>query len=202
MKFSANRSEMQPIIKRCCLVIGRQFLAKEKVCVLMEADEDHNHVQFTAMGNECVLQARLNCYVEHSGKAMMIGSVLQSMLELFREEVTTVETDDTTISIRNAKTGYSFALMDAKKYPVPEPCTPESLTEADGFYEISSKVLFSAAKDSEQNLRVLTCIRVTVHDGQWSVTSCDSYRLTTVSQDTTQTQPLDMLLAVDAMKTV
>ena len=108
MKFSANRSEMQPIIKRCCLVIGRQFLAKEKVCVLMEADEDHNHVQFTAMGNECVLQARLNCYVEHSGKAMMIGSVLQSMLELFREEVTTVETDDTTISVRNAKTGYCF----------------------------------------------------------------------------------------------
>lgn len=115
MKFTANRSEMQPIIKRCCLVIGRQFLAKEKVCVLMEADEDHNHVQFTAMGNECVLQARLNCYVEHSGKAMMIGSVLQSMLELFREEVTTVETDDTMISVRNAKTGYSFALMDAKK---------------------------------------------------------------------------------------
>ena len=142
MKFTANCSEMLPIIKRCCLVIGRQFLAKEKVCVLMEADEDHNHVQFTAMGNECVLQARLNCYVEHGGKAMMIGSVLQSMLELFREEVTIVETDDTMISVRNAKTGYSFALMDAKKYPVPEPCTPESLTEADGFYEISSKVLF------------------------------------------------------------
>lgn len=202
MKFSANRSEMQPIIKRCCLVIGRQFTTKETVCILMEADEDHNRVQFTAMGNECVLQARLNCYVEHSGKAMMIGSVMQSMLELFREEVTTVETDDTTISVRNAKAGYSFALMDTKKYPVPEPCMPETICEADGFCDISSKVLFSVAKGNEQNLRVLNCIRVTVHDGQWSATSCDSYRLTMVSKDTTQTQPLDMLLAVDAMKTV
>lgn len=202
MKFSANRSEMLPIIKRCCLVIGRQFLAKEKVCVLMEADEDHNYVQFTAMGNECVLQARLNCYVEHSGKAMMIGSVLQSMLELFREEVTTVETDDTTISVRNAKTGYTFTLMDAKKYPVPEPCTPESLTEADGFYEISSKVLFSASKDASKGLRVLNCVRVTVHDGQWSAASCDSYRLTMIARNTVQTAQLDMLLAVDAMKTV
>ena len=202
MKFSANRSEMLPIIKRCCLVIGRQFLAKEKVCVLMEADEDHNHVQFTAMGNECVLQARLNCYVEHSGKAMIIGSVLQSMLELFREEVTTVETDDTTISVRNAKTGYSFALMDAKKYPVPELCTPESLTEADGFCEISAKVLFSASKDASKGLRALNCVRVMVHDGRWSATSCDGYRLTTVSKDTIQSEPLDMLLSVDATKTV
>ena len=201
MKFSANRSEMLPIIKRCCLVIGRQFLAKEKVCGLMEVDEDHNHVQFTAMGNECVLQARLNCYVEHSGKAM-IDSVLQSMLELFREEVTTVETDDTTISVRRAKTGYSFALMNAKKYPVPEPCTPETLSEADGFCKISSKVLFSASKDTSKGLRALNCVRVTVHDGQWSAASCDSYRLTTVSKDTAQTAQLDMLLAVDAMKTV
>lgn len=202
MKFSTNRSEMLPIIKRCCFVIGRQFLAKEKVCVLMEADENHNHVQFTAMGNECVLQARLNCYVEHSGKAMMIGSVLQSMLELFREEVTTVEIDDTTISVRNAKTGYTFTLMDAKKYPVPESCTPEVLAEADGFYEISSKVLFSASKDASKGLRALNCVRVTVHDGQWSAASCDSYRLTTVSKDAAQTAQLDMLLAVDAMKTV
>lgn len=202
MKFSTNRSEMLPIIKRCCLVIGRQFLAKEKVCILMEADKDCNHVQFTATGNECVLQARLNCYVEHSGKVMMIGSVLQSMLELFREEVTIVETDDTTISVRNAKTRYSFVLMDAKKYPVPEPCTPESLTEADGFYEISSKVLFSASKDASKGLRALNCVRITVHDGQWSAASCDSYRLTMVSKDTAQTAQLDMLLAVDAMKTV
>lgn len=202
MKFTANRSEMLPIIKRCCLVIGRQLLAKEKVCILLEADQDRNQVQFSALGNGCTLQAKLKCHVDQNGKALMIGGVLQSMLELFHEEVTTVETDDTTISVRNAKTGYSFALVDTKKYPVPEPCMPETMCEADGFCDISSKVLFSAAKDSEQNLRVLNCIRVTVHDGQWSATSCDSYRLTTVSQDTTQDRSLDMLLPVDTMKTV
>ena len=202
MKFSANRSEMLPIIKRCCLVIGRQFLAKEKVCVLMEADEDHNHVQFTAMGNECIFQARLNCHVEHSGKALMIGSVLQAMLELFREEVTIIETGDAMVSVRNAKAGYSFALMNPEKYPVPEPCTPEALSEADRFCEISAKVLFSAAKDNGKTLRALNCVRVAVHDGQWSAISCDGYRLTTVSKDTAQTMQLDMLLRVDAMKTV
>ena len=57
MKFIANRSELLPIAKRCCLVIGRQFTTKETVCVLMEADEKQNLVQFTARGNECVLQA-------------------------------------------------------------------------------------------------------------------------------------------------
>ena len=36
MKFIANRSELLPIAKRCCLVIGRQFTTKETVCVLME----------------------------------------------------------------------------------------------------------------------------------------------------------------------
>ena len=61
MKFIANRSELLPIAKRCCLVIGRQFTTKETVCVLMEADEKQNLVQFTARGNECVLQARLHC---------------------------------------------------------------------------------------------------------------------------------------------
>ena len=131
MKFTANRSEMLPIIKRCCLVIGRQLLAKEKVCILLEADQDRNQVQFSALGNGCTLQAKLKCHVDQNGKALMIGGVLQSMLELFHEEVTTVETDDTTISVRNAKTGYSFALVDTKKYPVPEPCMPETMCEAD-----------------------------------------------------------------------
>ena len=81
MKFIANRSELLPIAKRCCLVIGRQFTTKETVCVLMEADEKQNLVQFTARGNECTVQARLHCRVEQDGKALLIGSVFQSMLE-------------------------------------------------------------------------------------------------------------------------
>ena len=41
MKFIANRSELLPIAKRCCLVIGRQFTTKETVCVLMELSLIH-----------------------------------------------------------------------------------------------------------------------------------------------------------------
>lgn len=202
MKFIANRSELLPIAKRCCLVIGRQFTTKETVCVLMEADEKQNLVQFTARGNECVLQARLHCRVEQDGKALLIGSVFQSMLELFGDEATTVETDKSTISIRNAKAGYRFTLMDTAKYPVPEPCTPDLLTEAGNFCEIGAKVLFSAAKSNGFNSRALNCVHVMVHDGRWSATSCDGYRLTVVSEDTSRTEPLDLLLSVEAMKTV
>ena len=201
MKFYANRSELLPIIKRCCLVIGRQFLTPEKACILMEADEDHNHVQFTAMGNECILQARLNSRVEQGGKTLMIAGIFQSMLERFGDEATCIETDHTEISIRNAKAGYCFALMDAKKYPVPEPCAPDALSEADGFCEIGAKVLFSAAKVSDA-LRALNCIHVAAHDGKWSATSCDGYRLTVAAEHTAQTEPLEMLLSVEAMKTV
>ena len=182
MKFIANRSELLPIAKRCCLVIGRQFTTKETVCVLMEADEKQNLVQFTARGNECVLQARLHCRVEQDGNALLIGSVFQSMLELFGDEATTVETDKSTISVRNAKAGYRFTLMDTAKYPVPEPCTPDLLTEAGNFCESGAKVLFSAAKSNGFNSHALNCVHVMVHDGRWSATSCDGYRLTVVSK--------------------
>ena len=202
MKFIANRSELLPIAKRCCLVIGRQFTTKETVCVLMEADEKQNLVQFTARGNECVLQARLHCRVEQDGKALLIGSVFQSMLELFGDEATTVETDKSTIFVRNAKAGYRFTLMDTAKYPVPEPCTPDLLTEAGNFCEIGAKALFSAAKSNGFNSRALNCVHVMVHDGRWSATSCDGYRLTVVSEDTSRTEPLDLLLSVEAMKIV
>ena len=171
MKFIANRSELLPIAKRCCLVIGRQFTTKETVCVLMEANEKQNLVQFTARGNECTVQARLHCRVEQDGNALLIGSVFQSMLELFGDEATTVETDKSTISVRNAKAGYRFALMDTAKYPVPEPCTPGLLTEAGNFCEIGAKVLFSAAKSHGCNSRALNCVHVMVHDGRWSASS-------------------------------
>ena len=92
MKFIANRSELLPIAKRCCLVIGRQFTTKETVCVLMEANEKQNLVQFTARGNECTVQARLHCRVEQDGNALLIGSVFKSMFALFGVDVPQVAT--------------------------------------------------------------------------------------------------------------
>ena len=100
------------------------------------------------------------------------------------------------------KQATDFALIDTAKYPVPEPCTPDLLTEAGNFCEIGAKVLFSAAKSNGCNSRALNCVHVMVHDGRWSATSCDGYRLTVVSEDTSRTEPLDLLLSVEAMKTV
>lgn len=108
------------------LVIGRQFTTKETVCVLME---DENKNSCSSPHGETNASYRRVCIAgwSRTAKPLLIGSVFQSMLELFGDEATTVETDQSTISVRNAKAGYRFTLMDTAKYPVPEPCTPDLL---------------------------------------------------------------------------
>lgn len=115
MRFSANRSELLPILRRCSLTIGRRFESRELSCVLMEADAKTNTVMFTARSKGCVLQIRHGCRVEQEGKALLFAAVFQRMLELFSDEATTVATDDWRIEVRNAKSAYEFALMDVGK---------------------------------------------------------------------------------------
>ena len=80
MRFSANRSELLPILRRCCLTIGRRFESREMSCVLMEADAKTNTVMFTARSKGCVLQIRHGCRVEQEGKALLFAAVFQRML--------------------------------------------------------------------------------------------------------------------------
>ena len=41
-----------------------------------------------------------------------------------------------------------------------------------------------------------------VHDGKFSASSCDGFRLTVASEDAAQDEPIDLLLPADAMKTM
>ena len=201
MRFTANRSELLPILRRCSLTIGRRFESRELSCVLMEADAKTNTVMFTARSKGCVLQIRHGCRVEQEGKALLFAAVFQRMLELFSDEATTVATDDRRIEVRNAKSAYEFALMDVGKYPKADQPAPEQLLDCENFSEISTKVLFSAAR-GESTRPQLKCVRLQVHDGRFSASSCDGYRMTVASDTAAQDAPLDVLIEADQMKTL
>ena len=201
MRFSANRSELLPILRRCCLTIGRRFESRELSCVLMEADAKTNTVMFTARSKGCVLQIRHGCRVEQEGKALLFAAVFQRMLELFSDEATTVATDDWRIEVRNAKSAYEFAPMDVGKYPKAEQSAPEQLLDCEKLSEISTKVLFSAARGDNTRPQ-LKCVRLQVHDGRFSASSCDGYRMTVASDTAVQDAPLDVLIEADQMKTL
>ena len=199
MRFIANRSELLPILRRCCLTIGRRFERRELSCVLMEADAQTNTVMFTARSKGCVLQIRHGCRVEQEGKALLFAAVFQRMLELFSDEATTVATDDRRIEVRNAKSAYEFALMDAGKYPKADQSAPEQLLDCEKLSEISTKVLFSAARGDSSRPQ-LKCVRLQVHDGRFSASSCDGYRMTVASDTAAQDAPLDVLIEADVTK--
>lgn len=199
MRFLANRSELLPILRRCSLTIGRRFESREMSCVLMEADAKTNTVMFTARSKGCVLQIRQGCHVEQEGKALLFAAVFQRMLELFSDEATTVATDDRRIEVRNAKSVYEFALMDVGKYPKADQPAPEQLLDCDKLSEISTKVLFSAAR-GEGTRPQLKCVRLKVHNGCFSASSCDGFRLTVASDAAAQDAPLDVLIEADVMK--
>ena len=201
MRFTANRSELLPILRRCCRTIGSRFESRELSCVLMEADAKTNTVLFTAHGKGCVLQIRHGCCVEQEGKALLFAAVFQQMLELFADEMTTVITDDRRIAVRNAKSAYEFALMDVSRYPKTEQPAPVQLLDCGKLGEISTKVLFSAAH-GESTRPQLKCVRLQVHDGCFSASSCDGYRLTVASGTAAQDAPLDVLLEAEVMKTL
>lgn len=201
MRFTANRSELLPILRRCSLTIGRRFESRELSCVLMEADAKTNTVMFTARSKGCVLQIRHGCRVEQEGKALLFAAVFQRMLELFSDEATSVATDDRRIEVRNAKSAYEFALMDVSKYPKADQSAPEQLLDCEKLSEISTKVLFSAARGDNTRPQ-LKCVRLQVHDGRFSASSCDGVRLTVASDTAVQDAPLDVLLEADQMKTL
>ena len=201
MRFSANRSELLPILRRCSLTIGRRFESREMSCVLMEADAKTNTVMFTARSKGCVLQIRHGCRVEQEGKALLFSAVFQRMLEMFSDEATSVATDDRRIEVRNATSAYEFALMGVSRYPKAEQSAPEQLLDCEKLSEISTKVLFSAARGDNTRPQ-LKCVRLQVHDGRFSASSCDSVRLTVASDTAVQDAPLDVLLEADQMKTL
>lgn len=201
MKFCANKSELLPIVRRLCLVIGRQFESTERSCILMEADEMTNTVVFTASRSDCALQIRHLCSVEQSGTAILFGGVLQGVLEHLTDEVTSFEMDEKGLYIRNAKTAYAFTLMNATKYPKPEVGNPVQLIESKSLPEIASKVLFSVARGTDTQPQ-LKCVHITVHDGEFSASSCDGHRLTIAAQAAVQNEPLDILLPDSVMKTL
>ena len=167
----------------------------------MEADAKTNTVMFTARSKGCVLQIRHGCRVEQEGKALLFAAVFQRMLELFSDEATSVATDDRRIEVRNAKSAYEFALMDVSKYPKADQSAPEQLLDCENFSEISTKVLFSAAR-GESTRPQLKCVRLQVHDGRFSASSCDGYRMTVASETAAQDAPLDVLIEADVMKTL
>lgn len=201
MRFLANRSELMPVVRRCSQTIGRYFESRERTCVLMDADQQTNTVMFTACGRSCTLQVRQPCRVEQSGKAMLFASVFQRILESFTDEVTFIASDDSRIEVRNAKALFEFPLLDVSKYPVPETPSPAMLLDCSGFAEVSAKVLFSAAQGRDTQAQ-LQCVHLIVHDGKFSASSCDGFRLTVASEDAAQDEPIDLLLPADAMKTM
>lgn len=201
MRFLANRSVLLPAIRRCSQTIGRQFMSREQTCVHMQADAQTNTVIFTARSQSCTLQIRQVCRVEQGGSALLFASLFQRMLESFADEATSVATDDRQIEVRNAKSAFVFPLLDAGKYPLPERNAPAQLLDCSGFAEVSAKVLFSAAQGKERQEQ-LKCVHLTVHDGKFSASSCDGFRLTMASEDAAQDEPIDLLIPADAMKTM
>ena len=201
MRFLANRSVLLPAIRRCSQTIGRQFMSREQTCVHMQADAQTNTVIFTARSQSCTLQIRQACRVEQGGSALLFASLFQRMLESFADEATSVATDDRQIEVRNAKSAFVFPLLDAGKYPLPEQNAPAHLLDCSGFAEVSAKVLFSAAQGKERQEQ-LKCVHLTVHDGKFSASSCDGFRLTVASEDAAQDEPIDLLIPADAMKTL
>lgn len=201
MRFLANRAELLPIARRCSQTIGHYFESRERSCVLMEADAQSNTVTFTARSRSCTLKMRQPCRVEQGGKAMLFASVFQRILESFADEATLIASDDSRIEVRNAKALFEFPLLDVSKYPVPETPSPAVLLDCSGFAEISAKVLFSAAQGRDTQAQ-LQCVHLTVHDGKFSASSCDGFRLTVASEDAAQDEPIDLLIPADAMKTM
>ena len=201
MRFLANRAELLPIARRCSQTIGHYFESRERSCVLMEADAQSNTVTFTARSRSCTLQVRQPCRVEQGGKALLFASVFQRILESFADEATFIASDDSRIEVRNAKALFEFPLLDVSKYPVPETPSPVMLLDCSGFAEISAKVLFSAAQGRDTQAQ-LQCVHLTVHDGKFSASSCDGFRLTVASEDAAQDEPIDLLLPADAIKTM
>lgn len=201
MRFLANRAELLPIARRCSQTIGHYFESRERSCVLMEADAQSNTVTFTARSRSCTLQVRQPCRVEQGGKALLFASVFQRILESFADEATFIASDDSRIEVRNAKALFEFPLLDVSKYPVPETPSSVMLLDCSGFAEISAKVLFSAAQGRDTQAQ-LQCVHLTVHDGKFSASSCDGFRLTVASEDAAQDEPMDLLIPADAMKTM
>ena len=201
MRFIANKSELLPAVRRCNLVIGRYFVSREMSCVMMDADERTNTVTLTAKSKNCTLQIRQPCRVEESGKALLFATTFQKMVETFADEATTIATDSSCINVQNAKSRFSFPLMDAGKYPAVTTPAPDSLLDCDGFAEISAKALFSVAQGKSAR-EELKCVHLMVHDGKFSAASCDGFRFTVASQAAAQDEPMDMLLTADAMKTL
>lgn len=200
MRFLANRSELLPIARRCSQTIGTYFVSKEHACVLMEADAASNTVMFTARSRACTLQVRHACRVEDSGKALLFAPVFQRMLDAFADEATSVATDGRQIEVRNAKAAFVFPLMDADKYPAVGTPAPAQLLDCSGFAEVSARVLFSAAQGKAEGKEQLKCVHLTVHDGRFSASSCDGFRMTVASEDAAQDEPIDLLIPADAMK--
>lgn len=201
MRFLANRSVLLPAIRRCSQTIGRQFVSREQTCVHMQADAQMNTVIITARSQSCTLQIRQACRVEQGGSALLFASLFQRMLESFADEATSVATDDRQIEVRNAKSAFVFPLLDAGKYPLPEQNAPAHLLDGSGFAVVSAKVLFSAAQGRDTQAQ-LQCVHLTVHDGKFSASSCDGFRLTVASEEATQDEPIDLLIPADAMKTL
>lgn len=201
MRFLANRAELLPIARRCSQTIGHYFESRERSCVLMEADAQSNTVTFTARSRSCTLQVRQPCRVERGGKALLFASVFQRILESFADEATFIASDDGRIEVRNAKALFEFPLLDVSKYPVLETPSPTQIMDCSGLSEISAKVLFSAAQGRDTQAQ-LQCVHLTVHDGKFSASSCDGFRLTVASEDAAQDEPMDLLIPADAMKTM
>lgn len=201
MKFSANRTELLPIVRRLCQTVGRRFTTKEAACILMEADGSANAVIFTVHNAECTLQIRHQCMVEESGSALLFAGVLLEALQRFSDEATHFQTDDRTFCLRNAKSVYEFALLDVRKYPRPEPAAPDMLIDCDGLPALAARVLFSAAHE-ETTRPELRCVHLTVKDGQCSAASCDGYRLTLAGGSDAQAEPFGVLLTDTAAGTL
>ena len=62
-------------------------------------------------------------------------------------------------------------------------------------------MLFSTAQGRDTQAQ-LQCVHLIVHDGKFSASSCDGFRLTVASEDAAQDEPIDLLLPADAMKTM
>lgn len=145
-------------------------------------------LQLSAFDYEISSRHHIEAGIDEPGTVIVLGKLLTDIVKSLPEEVTTLQTDDTRLTISSGKTSFILQLMPEQDYP-DLPLVPPTLGTIDGQVFANAITQASVAVAREENRPVLTGIHMQFTGEQVVLTATDRFRLSRATFNWTPQNP-------------
>ena len=152
-------------------------------------------LQLSAFDYEISARHHIAAEIDEPGTVIVLGKLLADILKSMPQENTTLETDDSRLTISSGKTSFILQLMPEQDYP-DLPQMPATLGSVDSSVFATTIAQASVAVAREENRPVLTGIHMKFTGEQVVLTATDRFRL---SRSTFNWNPVDPDLDVQTL---